>query len=164
MDIYKFVGYVQSNEKRRDGSFYEEMICGQFIQKENDEIIGKIEWDRGNEYPSQKGYSFIKGLFIDQTKLIFVEITEDKKEKGFCFYDINEIGYYDGESDWLGGLFCGDSIFWKAYASVEKEDDIEGFAEKLEVDFKQFCDGLDDWKMMLFKYVQDLRDFVEYKY
>lgn len=161
MKVYKIVAYVQSDIKRKDGSMYEEMIRGKFIQYQHDEIMGKIEWERGNDHPSLKGYSFIKGLFVDKTKLIFVEITEDKHEKGFCFKDINEIGYHDYESDWLGGLFCGDSIFWKAYASVEEETEIGNTVECLETEYQQFCEGLDDWKMYLFKNIQKLRDFIE---
>ena len=157
MEVYKIVAYVQSDIKRKDGSMHEEMICGKFIQYEHDEIMGKIDWERG----LQKGYSFIKGLFVDKTKLIFVEITEDKHEKGFCFKNINEIGYHDYESDWLGGLFCGDSIFWTVYASVEQETELENAVECLETEYQQFCEGLSDWKLYLFQNIQKLRDFIE---
>lgn len=161
MEVYKISGYAKSDIKLRSGGMYEEPFEGHFVQLENDEIIGKITWERTNEYPSlTKGYSFIKGLFIDKKQLIFVEMTEVKKAKGFCFKDINEVGHFDHEEDWLCGLFSGETPFWDAYISVEQQNDAEELAQQLQKSFEEFCERLDDWKMFKFEHVQRLRDFI----
>lgn len=161
MVVYKIDGYAKSDIKLRDGGFYEEPFRGHFIQLENDEIIGKITWERERERSSlTKGYSFIKGLFVDKKKLIFVEITEEQKAKGFCFKNVNEVGDYDREEDWLCGLFSGELPFWDAYISIEEQEDTNGLTERLHEEFDAFCTGLSEWKLLTFKYVQDLRTFI----
>lgn len=162
MKVYKIEGFARSDMKLRTGGLYEEPFRGHFMQKENDEIIGKITWERTNEYPSlTKGYSFIKGLFIDKKQLIFVEMTEVKRAKGFCFKDVNEVGHFDREEDWLCGLFSGELPFWDAYISVEEQEDTDGLAGQLEEGFKTFCESLNDWQLFKFEHVQRLRDFIK---
>lgn len=162
MEVYKIEGNVKIDIELLSGGVYEELFRGYFIQLENDEIIGRIEWERENEYPFlTKGYSFIKGLFIDKKQLIFVEITEIKRAKGFCFKDVNEVGYYDREEDWLCGLFSGELPFWDAYIKVEEQADTEGLAEQLKEGFKAFCERLSDWQMFKFEHIQKLKEFIK---
>ena len=163
MAVYKISGYAQHPYITRDGELLKEPFQGHFVQHENDEIIGRIEWERecGFPYSSlRKGFSFIKGLFVDKTKLIFVEMTDEEIAKGFCFENINEKGYHDYEEDFLGGLFCGDTSFWATYISVEEVIDSDETAENLETGFRRFCEGLSDGRKRMFKHVQKLRDLI----
>ena len=164
MAVYKISGYAQHPWRTIDGKIVTEPFEGYFVQQDNDEVIGRIEWVR--YYPKyrfpNKGYSFIKGLFVDKIKLIFVEITEEEEiAKGFCFENINEKGYHDYEEDWLDGLFGGDTSFWDAYISVEEVVDSSETAENLETGFKHFCEGLSDGRMRMFNHVQKLRSLIQ---
>ena len=67
--IFKFSGIVTPTDRDSDWEFE-----GYFVkQEENNEIIGINRDIVGN--------SFIKGLFIDNQNLIFVEISEEDEKK-----------------------------------------------------------------------------------
>ncbi len=141
MKVFKFSGSIKKRGYNVDW-FY-----GNFVQCENDEIIGIMN----------NGESFIKGIHINNA-LIFIEITITNHINGYRFSDIKEPGLYD-TCDWLSGLFSGESPEAEALIKVEEEDEnVE--AEDIKEKFTKFYESLDDWYSYYFDKVQELRDYL----
>lgn len=155
MKIFKFSGIIHKLpylQRERDRNY-----SGYFIQHEHDEIIGIL-------YHEDKK-SFIKGLFINYVQLIFVEITVPKHKEtnhsinGYSFKDIHQKGYFDMQ-DWLSGLFSGEVEQNETTIQVYVETDSNNMTKKIEQEFKEFYQTLDDWENFYFRCVQELREFI----
>jgi len=161
MESYRITGFAQGDKKLSGGKFYQEPFKGRFVCMQNDEIIGKISWQRDDNYPKMtSGNSFIKGLFIDGKTLIFVEVTDLKEIKGYSFKDISKVGIYDSGYDWLCGLFSGETAFWKAYVTIGKKMDSDDIANAIIGEYEMFYKTLDEYKMFLLDDIQELRDYI----
>lgn len=151
MNIFKFSGNVKEMTTRRTEATVRE-FHGEFIQEENDEIIGIMD----------NGSSIIKGLFIDNIQLIFIEITSDGHVRGYAFKDINKTGYFD-KCDWLCGLFSGEGGEEKTEIKIDEEEYSRLQLGKIKNTFKRVYESQDDWNQYYFKNVQKLRDFIDFK-
>lgn len=150
--LFKFSGIVTPTGRDPDWEFK-----GYFVKQEgSDDIIGINRDIVGN--------SFIKGLFIDNQKLIFVEISEELRvipglkyhqKRGYAFKDINGIGEYS-END-MEGIFAwtdGDAVIQLA----EVADQVQ--IANIEKQHKEFYQGLDDWDRLSFDNTRELADFL----
>lgn len=150
--LFKFSGIVTPTDKDPDWEFE-----GYFVKQEGkDDIIGINRDIVGN--------SFIKGLFIDNQKLIFVEIAEELRsvqeikyhqKRGYAFKDINGIGQYS-END-MEGIFAwtdGNAVI----QLTEVADQIQ--IANIEKQHKEFYQGLDEWDRFFFNNTGELTDFL----
>lgn len=150
MEIFKFSGNVKEGTQRKEKRVKE--FQGEFIQEENDEIIGIMDGGR----------SIIKGLFIDNVQLIFIEITSAGHVYGYAFKDIHKTGYFD-RCDWLSGLFSGEGGEEEAEIKVEIGEHSKLQRDQIKNVFRRAYDNLTDWNQSYFKNVQDLRDYINFK-
>jgi len=151
MRIFKFSGNVKESATFRTKAYIRE-FQGEFIQEENDEIVGIM--DNGN--------SAIKGLFLEDAQLIFIEITSEGHVRGYAFKDIHKTGYFD-KCDWLCGLFSGEGGKKEAKIEVEEEEYSRKHFSKIKNAFRKNNEGIDDWNQYYFKHVQELRNFIDFK-
>ncbi len=150
--IFKFSGIVTPTDRDSDWEFE-----GYFVkQEENNEIIGINRDIVGN--------SFIKGLFIDNQNLIFVEISEELRagrgikyhqKRGYAFKDINGIGEYS--EDDMEGIFA-----WTDGDAVIQLNEITDLAQVqvLEKRYKEFYEKLDEFDKFFFDNSRQLIDFL----
>lgn len=150
--LFKFSGVVTPTDKAPNWEFE-----GHFVKQEgNDDIIGINRDIVGN--------SFIKGLFVNNQKLIFVEISEELRvipnlkyhqKRGYVFKDINQIGEYS--EDDMEGIFAwtdGNAVIQLA----EVADQVQ--IANIEKQHKEFYQGLDDWDRFFFNNTRKLTDFL----
>lgn len=150
--LFRFSGIVTPTDKAPDWEFE-----GYFVKQEGkDDIIGINRNIVGN--------SFIKGLFIDNLKLIFVEMSEEMRavrgikyhqKGGYVFKDINGIGKYS-END-MEGIFA----WTDGYAVIQLNEitDLDQ-VQVIEKQYKEFYQGLDDWDRFFFNNTRELTDFL----
>lgn len=150
--LFKFSGLVTPTERETDWEFE-----GYFVKQEgNDDIIGINRDIVGN--------SFIKGLFIDSQKLIFVEMSEEMRtvsgtkyhqKRGYAFKDINRIGEYS--EDDMEGIFA-----WTDGNAVLQLTEVTNQVQiaNIEKQYKEFYQGLDDWDRFTFDSTRKLTDFL----
>lgn len=149
--LFKFSGVVTP----KSGPDWEFEGC--FVkQAGSDDIIGINRDIVGN--------SFIKGLFIDNQKLIFVEISKELRtvqeikyhqKRGYAFKDINGIGEYS--EDDMEGIFAwtdGDAVI----QLTEVVD--QGQIANIEKQYKEFYQGLNDWDRFCFNNTRKLIEFL----
>lgn len=147
--LFKFSGTIEDSQRSRTINFY-----GYFVKKGKNEIVG-INKENGEDY-------FIKGLFINYTQLIFVEMTAKEKrrrKRGFAFNDTKEIGCYSKE-DWLAGLFSGESDERPAHIQIKKVIDSRKTKDLLKR-FQEFYESLDDFYQDFFDTTQQLKRYLK---
>lgn len=116
------------------------------------------------EYIYIVGNSFLKGLFIDNQRLIFVEISEEMRvtrgikyhqKRGYAFKDINEIGKYS--EDDMEGIFA----WTDRYATIQLNEinDLNQI-QAIEKQYKEFYEKLDNFDKFFFDNSQELTDFL----
>ena len=150
--LFKFSGIVTPTDRSPDGEFE-----GYFVkQAGNNDILG-VNRDI-------VGKTFLKGLFIDNQSLIFVEMSEEMRavrginyhqKRGYVFKDINGIGEYS--KDDMEGIFA-----WtdgKAVIQLTEVNDQVQIAN-IEKQYKKFCEKLDDYEKFLFDDIRELTDFL----
>ena len=148
MKVFKFSG----TSNNMYGTYRNE-FSGYFIKQVNDEIIGTMHGEEGD--------AFIKGLFINNSQLIFIEMTTIKNGiYGYSFNNINEVGLYD-ICDWLSGLFSGELERIEARIKIEETADFDGMNKEIEKNFQSFYESLDDWEKYYFEHVQKLREYLD---
>ena len=123
---------------------------GYFVRRGKSEIVG-INCENGEA-------RFIKGLFINCTQLIFVEIATDKRSKaGYAFKNVKKAGIYS-PYDWLSGIFSGDDDI-SANIQVKMLWDLEKIKE-IERKFEAFYRELDDFDKYFFDTTYKLTDYL----
>lgn len=144
--LFNFSGTVEDVERNRTINF-----CGYFVKQGKNEIVG-INNENGEGY-------FIKGLFINYTHLIFVEMTAKERRRGFAFNDIKELGFYSKE-DWLAGLFSDESDEMPANIQIKRVINSRE-TKNLVKKFQKFYESLDDFDQYFFDTTQQLKDYLK---
>lgn len=150
--LFKFSGLVTSKSRALDWDF-----VGYFVKQEGkDDILGINRDIVGN--------NFLKGLFIDNQKLIFVEVAKEMRivrdgsyhqKGGYAFKDINKIGKYS--KDDMEGIFA----WTDGYVVIQlSEVDDHTPIQIIERQYEQFYEILDDYERFYFDDSKMLRKFL----
>lgn len=124
---------------------------GYFVRRGKSEIVG-INCENGEA-------RFIKGLFINCTQLIFVEIATDKRSKaGYAFKNVKKAGIYS-PYDWLSGVFSGDDDDISANIQVKRWWNSKKIKE-IERKFEDFYKELNDFDKYFFDTTYKLTDYL----
>ena len=124
---------------------------GYFVRRGKSEIVG-INCENGEA-------QFIKGLFINCTQLIFVEIATDKRSKaGYAFKNVKKAGIYS-PYDWLSGVFSGDDDDISANIQVKRWWNSKKIKE-IERKFEDFYKELNDFDKYFFDTTYKLTDYL----
>ncbi len=110
------------------------------------------------------GKTFLKGLFIDNQSLIFVEISEEMRvireikyyqKRGYAFKDINEIGKYS--EDDMEGTFA----YTDRYAVIQLNEIMDlNQIQTIEKQYKEFYEKLVEFDKYYFDNSQTLTEFL----
>lgn len=150
--LFKFSGIVTPTGRASDWEFE-----GYFVkQAGNNDILGVNRDIVGN--------TFLKGLFIDNQSLIFVEMSEEMRavrgikyhqKRGYAFKDINGIGEYS--EDDMEGIFAwndGNAVI----QLTEVTDEVQ--IANIEKQHKEFYEKLDDYDKFFFDNSRELTNFL----
>lgn len=124
---------------------------GYFVRRGKSEIVG-INCENGES-------RFIKGLFINYTQLIFIEIAANKRSKtGYAFKNVKKAGIYS-PYDWISGVFSGDDDDISANIQVKRWWDSKKIKE-IERKFEYFYKELDDFDKYFFDTTYKLTEYL----
>lgn len=149
--LFKFSGVVapQSDPDWEFEGYFVKQAGSNDILGVNRDIVGK---------------TFLKGLFIDNQSLIFVEISEEMRavrgikyhqKRGYAFKDINGMGEYS--KDDFEGIFAytdGDAVI-----QLNEITDLHQVQE-IEKQYKEFYEKLDEYDKFYFDNSRELIDFL----
>lgn len=152
--LFQFSG-ITTPTSQSDGSDWD--FEGYFVKQAGSNDILGINRDID-------GDTFLKGLFIDDQSLIFVEIAEEMQEvrgikyhqkRGYAFKDIDGIGKYS--EDDMEGIFA-----WTDRYAVIQLNEITDLAQVQEIEkqYQEFYEKLDEYDKRFFDNSRELTDFL----
>lgn len=142
MKAFRFSGNIYY--RRSFAQYYE----GWFVQRPNNEIVGISRSKEG---------AFIKGLFINNKQLVFVErVVKSGQIHEFVFNDIRQLGTYDAYIR-LAAILGDEERKLDVNIQIHEEYLQEEIIKVIENDFEEFYEKLSKCEKYYFDELPELR-------